>query len=199
MNALISFPQAIDDASSLKPHPLAEQFDMIEDGDDGGAAFEALKASIAKSGIKMPIWLFEGKVLDGRNRLKAGLAVGHKFTTPDFNFFHGTAAEAKAFVDAANIHRRHHSKDQKAKLVKARIAEQPGASNRQIAKLCAVSHTFVNKVREGMAAPEVDDRKLKALDKAWNDDLTDEQRERFVKAYAVDIRELLEAVSTQNL
>jgi hypothetical protein len=50
-----------------------------------------------------------------------------------------------------------------------------------------------------MAAPEVDDRKLKALDKAWNDDLTDEQRERFVKTYAVDIRELLEAVSTRNL
>jgi hypothetical protein len=125
MNALIFFPQAIDDASSLKPHPLANQFDMIEDGDDGGAAFEALKASIAKHGIKMPIWIFEDKVLDGRNRLKAGLAVGHKFTTRDFNFFNGTAAEAKAFVDDANIHRRHHSAEQKAKLVKARIAEHP--------------------------------------------------------------------------
>jgi hypothetical protein len=184
--------QTIDDASSLKPHPLAEQFDMIEQGDDGGAAFEALKASIAKDGIKFPIWIFEGKVLDGRNRLKAGLAVGHKFTVRDFQFFTGTREEAKAFVDAANIHRRHHSADQKERIVKARITEHPGASNRQIAKMCGVSHTFVNKVKQDMSEPEADNKKLESLEKAWNDDeLTDEKRKCFVQKYAADLRELL--------
>lgn len=183
---------SIDDVASLKPHPFADQFDMIEAGDDGGAAFEALKASIAKSGIRDPIIIFEGMILDGRNRHKAGLAVGYKFTTRDFRFHRGTRDEAKALVDDLNIHRRHHSAGQKEKLVKARLAEHPQASNRQIAKMCGVSHTFVNKVKEGMAGQEPDDKKLKSLEKAWNDDeLTDEQRERFVKKHSADLRELL--------
>src|SRR5262250_1880410 len=95
------------DPATLKPHPLAGQFDMIEDGDDGGAAFEGLKASIARDGIKVPIKMFNGQVLDGRNRLKAALAVGHKFTARDFELFLSTEADARAYVDAANIHRRH--------------------------------------------------------------------------------------------
>jgi hypothetical protein len=84
------------DPATLRPHPLAGQFDMIEDGDDGGAAFEGLKASIKAEGIKVPIKMFNGQVLDGRNRLKAALAVGHQFRPRDFDTFLGTDADAKA-------------------------------------------------------------------------------------------------------
>ena len=55
---------------NLQAHPLASQFDMIEVGEDGQATFESLKASIAKEGIHAKITLFEGKILDGRNRIR---------------------------------------------------------------------------------------------------------------------------------
>jgi hypothetical protein len=192
-------PPAIDYAN-LEAHPLADQFDMIKDGDDGGAAFEAFKASIAREGIKLPIKLFEGKILDGRNRYRAAKLVGHKFTARDFETFIGTYVEAKAYVDALNIHRRHHSAEQKEKLVKAKIAEHPNASARQISRMCGVSHTLVNKIKDEMSGPSEDDRKLKSFEKTWND-LSDQLRERFVQKYAVDIRELLglpETVSTRK-
>ena len=60
-------------------HPLANMFPMIE-----GQEFENLKASIAKSGILEPIRLFQGLILDGRNRYTAGKACGHQFTAKDF-------------------------------------------------------------------------------------------------------------------
>ena len=187
------------DPATLRPHALAGQFDMIEESDDGGAAFEGLKASIKAEGIKIPIKLYQSQVLDGRNRLKAALAVGHSFRPKDFETFHGSDADAKAYVDAANIHRRHLSGDQKERLVQTRIEANPDASNRSIAKMCGVSHTFVSKVRDKLAVPAVDERRLRDLERIWNaDDLTDAQRERFVTKYAADLREMLEAVATSK-
>jgi hypothetical protein len=76
--------------------------------------------------------------------------------------------------------------------VQARIEANPDASNRTIAKMCGVSHTFVNKVRDKLATPAADERKLRDLERLWNaDDLTDAQRERFVMKYAADLREML--------
>jgi hypothetical protein len=175
------------DPATLQPHLYANQFDIIEDGEEVDAAFEALKASIAKTGIKMPIKLFEGKVLDGLNRLKAALAVGHKFTARDFYTFIGTQEDAKACVDAANIHRRHHSKEQKDRLIRAKIAEHPNASNRQITRR-GVSLTRVNNVRK--PSKTKDDKQLEKLERGW-EGLDDQHRERFVEKYAADLREML--------
>jgi hypothetical protein len=81
--------------------------------------------------------------------------------------------------------------------VLARLTADPGASNRAIAKMCGVSHSFVNKVRDKLAVPTADERKLREPERIWNaDELTDAQRERFVTKYAADIREMLTAVST---
>lgn len=176
------------DPATLLPYPYANQFDRIEDGEEVDAAFEALKASIAKTGIKMPIKLFEGKVLDGLNRLKAALAVGHKFTARDFYTFIGTQEDAKACVDAANIHRRHHSKKQKDRFIRAKIAEHPNASNLQIARMRGVSHTRVNNVRK--PSKTKDDKQLEKLERGW-EGLDDQHRERFVEKYAADLREML--------
>ncbi len=183
-----ALPLTIDPAT-LRFHPLANQFDMIEDGEDGGAAFDALKASIARSGINVPIKLFESQVLDGRNRLKAGLAIRHTFTARDFEIFVGTPEDAKAYVDAANIHRRHLSKEQKEKIIKSKLAEHPNASNRQIAKMCGVSHTHVNNIRK--EKPPEGDKTLERFENAW-EALTDQQRQSFVDKFAPDLEEMVQ-------
>jgi len=74
------------DLTKLRHHPIAADFPMASDND-----FENLKASITERGFlpNEQIVLFgnPAMVLDGRNRLKAGIAAGHKFTSLDF---HGT-------------------------------------------------------------------------------------------------------------
>jgi hypothetical protein len=60
-------------------HPLAATFPMIE-----GTALEDLKRDIKARGIIEPIRLFQGQILDGRNRYAAAKACGHKFTLDDF-------------------------------------------------------------------------------------------------------------------
>jgi len=88
----------------LDPHPLAALFPLMT-----GAAFEDLRASIASNGLREPIVLHEGMVLDGRNRLRACEETG---TPPRFRELDG--ADPLAFVLDANLHRRHLSESQRA-------------------------------------------------------------------------------------
>ena len=55
----------------LEFHPLAELFPMIE-----GAEFGGLVEDIKANGLRQPICLHEGKILDGRNRYLACEAAG---------------------------------------------------------------------------------------------------------------------------
>ena len=52
-------------------HEVANIFPMM-----GESEFSEMKADIANNGLKLPIWLHEGKIVDGRNRYKACLEIG---------------------------------------------------------------------------------------------------------------------------
>lgn len=90
----------------MKFHPYAEIFPLIE-----GPDFDALAADIKAFGLREPIWLYEGKILDGRNRFLACQKAG---VEPDYRTFKGTAKGALAFVWSANEIRRHLSASQRA-------------------------------------------------------------------------------------
>jgi hypothetical protein len=47
-------------------HPFAELFPLLE-----GERFDALVDSIKRNGLREPIVLHEGRILDGRNRFRA--------------------------------------------------------------------------------------------------------------------------------
>jgi hypothetical protein len=91
----------------LELHPLCTIFPRLT-----GPEFDALSADIAEHGLRQPIVLHDGMILDGGNRYRACLTTG---TQPCFEIFGG--ASAVAYVLSANLHRRHMTVGQQAAIV----------------------------------------------------------------------------------
>jgi ParB-like chromosome segregation protein Spo0J len=108
-------------------HELANIFPLIE-----GKEFQDLVDDIQANGLSEPILLYEGKILDGRNRYRACLEA---FVNPTFQTYSGDNPLAK--VISLNLKRRHLDESQRA-MVAARIATLPKGTN-QHAQICAPS------------------------------------------------------------
>ena len=85
-------------------HEIANIFPMMQDDE-----YERLKDDIAINGQLEPIVLYEGKVLDGRNRYKALCDIGLK---TDFEEYQGD--QPLSYVISKNLHRRHLTASQRA-------------------------------------------------------------------------------------
>ena len=98
-------------SAGLEFHPLADIFPLLE-----GADFEELVEDIRAHGVREPIWLYDGKILDGRNRYRAVLVAGVPFPTRTYE-----GNDPLAFVISLNLKRRHLSESQRA-MVAAKLA-----------------------------------------------------------------------------
>lgn len=65
---------------------------------------ETLRASIARDGVKMPIIIYQKKILDGRHRGYFASVLNKPVEIKEFT---GTEEEAKRHVAILNLHRRH--------------------------------------------------------------------------------------------
>jgi len=90
--------------SEREAHPAAGLFPMMEDED-----LNALANDIKANGLIEPILLYEDKILDGRNRLKACERAG---VAPQFADAALNGSSPVAFVISKNLHRRHMTKSQ---------------------------------------------------------------------------------------
>lgn len=95
----------------MKPHPISEIFPDIE-----GKEFDALVEDIKKNGLKQPLEMYQGKILDGRNRWRACQAIGLKPKTKDYK-----GDDPVGHVISLNLTRRHLSESQRA-MVAAKMA-----------------------------------------------------------------------------
>jgi N6-adenosine-specific RNA methylase IME4 len=91
---------------TLPFHPLANLFPLIE-----GEEFEALVADIKANGLRETISVWEGLILDGRNRARACEAAD---VAPRYEAFAGEASDALALVLSKNLTRRHLTDSQRA-------------------------------------------------------------------------------------
>lgn len=107
----------------MKFHPYSEIFPLIE-----GAEFDSLVADIKAHGLREKIWLYEGKILDGRNRF---LACQKAKVRPLYRKL--TGEDALAFVVSLNIARRHLTVEQRA-FAGARIATLQRGENQHTAR-----------------------------------------------------------------
>ncbi len=85
-------------------HEIANIFPMMTGND-----FKELKDDIAANGLREPIYIYEGKILDGRNRYIACMDLGIE---PKYKEFDGD--NPVAFVVSMNIRRRHLTSSQLA-------------------------------------------------------------------------------------
>ena len=113
---------------TMKFHQLSGLFPLMDDRE-----FEGLVEDIRTNGLREPIWLYDGQILDGRNRWRACEAIG---VVPQTREYAGT--DPVGFVVSLNLHRRHLSESQRA-LVAAKIANMPQGARTDLASIEATS------------------------------------------------------------
>jgi len=148
-------------------HDAANMLPMLDD-----QALADLAEDIRTNGLREPIWLYDDKILDGRNRYCACLAAE---VQPQYRTYLGD--EPFSFVVSLNLHRRHLTYDQRVGLglkirpalaeeakkrqgrrtdllsnFGAKLPQSPGRSAEQAAKSVNVSDTAIKQ----MAAAEKD-------------------------------------------
>jgi N6-adenosine-specific RNA methylase IME4/ParB-like chromosome segregation protein Spo0J len=139
---------------NLEFHPLATLFPLLD-----GAGFDELVADIRVHGIREPIVLFEGKILDGRNRYRACIEAG---VEPTFTVYQGD--DPIAYVISLNLRRRHLDESQRA-MVAAKLAtlklgdnqHSEGPSIEEASRLLNVGHASVERAKtvQRDGAPEL--------------------------------------------
>src|SRR5438132_10361625 len=105
-------PEVAMSEQRLPIHPYAELFQGMSHPE-----FDRLCGDIAVNGLQDEIVLYEGKVLEGRNRYLACLA---RMVPPRFREYAGECDSPLRFVVSRNLHRRHLTESQRA-LVAARL------------------------------------------------------------------------------
>jgi len=88
----------------LKPHEFANIFPLMNSKE-----YNELKKDIKENGLLEPIVLFEGKILDGRNRYNACTDVGIEPRNKEYK-----GKDALQYIMSTNLKRRHLTDSQKA-------------------------------------------------------------------------------------
>lgn len=86
-------------------HEVAEIFPLMR-----GEEFVGLKEDVRTNGLREPIWLYQGKIIDGRNRFRACQETG---VEPAFREWSGEGSLV-VFVVSLNLHRRHLDESQRS-------------------------------------------------------------------------------------
>lgn len=150
----------------MQNHSLADAFPLMSE-----VEFDGLKKDIAAHGVRHPVVIFEGKILDGRNRKAAAQDLG--MPCPEVRFEDRYPGQDPAeFVASENIHRRHLTQAQltiAAEKLATALAGRPrknvsgdteadhAVTIKEAAKLTGAAEPSVRKVRKVRkdAVPEV--------------------------------------------
>ena len=102
-------------------------------------SFEEFAKDIAEHGLREPIVILDGMILDGRNRLKACEQVG---VPPRFETYKGD--DPAGFVVSLNLQRRHLNESQRA-MVAGKIANASQGGDRKSDQRANLPHETTNK------------------------------------------------------
>jgi len=130
----------------METHPAAEIFPLMS-----AAEYRALVEDIRQHGQREPIVLYDGRILDGRNRWRACQELGVEPRFIDWNEDDGVPS---VFVVSRNLHRRHLNEAQRAEIAARLATRKPGRPQRVKEKVAIA--TFSPTVREAAALMNID-------------------------------------------
>lgn len=151
---------------TLEFHPIANVFPLID-----GREFDELADDIRANGVREPVILYEGQILDGRNRYRASQIAGVDCPMQTYQ-----GDDPVGFVVSLNLRRRHLSEGQRAHVAGLvanmrqgeRTDIQPSANLQKVsvgdaAKLLNVSERSVQNARfvQDHGIPELQEKVAK--------------------------------------
>jgi hypothetical protein len=104
-------------SKKLEFHPLSKRLPMLS-----AVELDELAEDIKKNGQRVPIVIYEGKILDGRNRYLACLKAGVEPRSRDLP----AKIDAAAYVISTNVFRRHLKPGERADFVAKYIVSKMG-------------------------------------------------------------------------
>jgi len=109
----------------IQPHPASEIFPMMSD-----EQYAEFKEDVRKHGLQSTGLLFEGKILDGRNRYKVATELGIEMIWSELEAEDNEGFDPIEYVLTHNLHRRHLDASQRA-IVAAKLATKKHGGNRK--------------------------------------------------------------------
>jgi hypothetical protein len=121
----------------FEAHPIAAVFPLL--GED---ELLELAGDISRTGLLEPIVLFEGLVLDGRNRLRAC-----ELAAVEPRFEEYTGSDPFSYVVSCNLHRRHLSVEERKAIAKELILRDPSRTDTAVSQQSKLSYVTTLKMR----------------------------------------------------
>lgn len=131
---------------NLEFHEIANLFPLIE-----GDEFEELVEDIDLNGMQQPILMFEGKILDGRNRYRAACRIAEERNEPEHYYYfcdEYTGDDPQGLVLSLNLHRRHLSESQRAMVAAELLDGNENLREVDIIKEQDLSRTTVHRAKK---------------------------------------------------
>jgi ParB-like chromosome segregation protein Spo0J len=125
------------EVTELESHPYADMFPRMQ-----GDEFNGLVASIKKDGQEEAIILYDGKILDGRNRNAACIEAGVKPLCEEYE-----KEDPLGYVLRKNLHRRHLQTSQRA-IVAAKMANLPQGARTDLEHSANLQKVFVQEAAD---------------------------------------------------
>jgi hypothetical protein len=129
----------------LPIHPAADRFEMMSEQE-----LRDLGEDIKKHGLHEGVALFDGMLLDGRNRLDAMEMIGIKVLAGnklDVRHRKVEGVDPIVYVISKNIRRRHLTPEKKRDLIETLVKACPEKSDRQIADEAKSNRNTVGRIR----------------------------------------------------
>src|SRR5262245_44350182 len=108
---------------NMEFHPISNEYPLMSD-----AELAELAEDIRVNGQHLPVWIYEGKILDGRNRWRACASLpGVTCKTAEY-----TGDDPQGFAASQNLYRKHYQAELRQRIVNKMRGQ--GMSTRAIAE-----------------------------------------------------------------
>jgi ParB-like chromosome segregation protein Spo0J len=127
-------------------HPITDEYEEFNETE-----LSAFRASLSKDGLKVPVVIWQGQIVDGRYRVTVCGELGIELRYHDITQECRTEEQMRAHVRALNEHRRANTKPktraENRRSVETAVKAHPDTSDRSIAEKVRVDDKTVASVR----------------------------------------------------